>query len=477
MFSTAIGQYFCQFLTLVILARLLTPSDFGVVSAAAVLLSFLKIFSEIGVGPAIVQREVLSNRDIRTAKTLSFILALLLCGLMMFLAQPVSAFFSMPELKDVLQCMAFLLPIGSLSVVGMSLMQREMDFKKISLINLFSYMLGYFVVATPMAFMGFGIWSLVCAYLIQSLSQTLFVLLIVRRAPGYSFDLASSKSMLHYGVGISLSRTGNFFANQIDNIIVGRYMGAEALGLYGRAYQLMIMPAMLVGGIVEKILFPVMSEAQNRSNELSDIFVRSLGLVIMLVLPVSVLISVLAEEIVWVLLGEQWVAISYALRILAISLVFRISYKICEPLVHAKSAVYGRAWREFLYAAFVLVGCWLGHYWGITGVAFGVAAAVFFHFILMMNLSCKVLDFSMRCLVGKLLRFSCLSLVVGVLLYLIKYTFLILGFSHIVILTACVLFFILVVLVLFFWTPDLLGDEGRLIKSTIGSRFKKKTAI
>ena len=164
MFVGTVGQNLLQFATLIILARLITPSEFGVVTIAMLIIGFLKIFSELGVGPAIVQKKELFNEHIKTANTLALVLGILLSICLYFSASIIASFFNMEKLENAIVVLSFMLPISGLSVVGQSLLQRWFKFKELALYNLVSYIVAYGCIAIPMALMDYGLWSLVYAY-------------------------------------------------------------------------------------------------------------------------------------------------------------------------------------------------------------------------------------------------------------------------------------------------------------------------
>ena len=149
-------------------------------------------------------------------------------------------------------------------------------------------------------------------------------------------------------------------------------MTASDLGYYSRAYQLVAMPAMLLGQMMDRVLFPVMASFQHARARLAEAYRRGISLVATVMAPLSVLIVMLAPEIVRVLLGPDWGPVVAPLRVLALGLVCRTGYKISDSLARSVGTVYKRAWRQAIYAALVVTGALVGRRWGITGVAWGV---------------------------------------------------------------------------------------------------------
>jgi PST family polysaccharide transporter len=195
---------------------------------------------------------------------------------------------------------------------------------------------------------------------------------------------------MEYGVGHSAARVGVILANQADNLVVGRWLGAVALGLYSRAYQLMSLPTALLGDVLDKVLFPTMARVQDEPRRLASAYLQGTALLALLTLPAGVVAAILAPELVVVAFGPRWEAAVSPFQVLALGMMFRTSYRMSDSLSRATGRVYRRAWRQGLYAALVFLGAWLGQYRGVTGVAAGVLCALFLNYLIMAQLSLSV---------------------------------------------------------------------------------------
>ena len=211
MFWTLSGtgvQGLVQLLVLMVLGRLLTPAQFGVMGAAMVVVAVSQIVSQVGVGPAIIQRRNLTPTQIRVANTLSFSLGLLLGAVVYFNARAIAGFYRIPEVEPVLRSVAFLFPLEGLNTVGKAMLTRELRFKLYAGIELASYVIGYAIVGVVLAWYGYGVWALVIATLAQSAVRTLAMFAIVRHPLRPSLDLAASRELLSFGLGHSLGQVG-----------------------------------------------------------------------------------------------------------------------------------------------------------------------------------------------------------------------------------------------------------------------------
>ena len=385
------GHALLQVAVVVVLARLLRPADFGVVSAALVVIGFSAIFSEIGLGPALVQRTELETRHLQAAFSASFLFGLVLAGIVALGAPLLADFLRMPPVVPVLRALAWLFPLNSLAVVPEALMRRQLRFRWLANLEVLSYGAGYGLVGTVLAMRGFGVWALVAGNFAQSLLRLIVLLIAQGRPPvGVLPEGRALRDLMYFGSGHTVARVAHYWALQGDNLVVGRWLGPAVLGLYGRAYTLMATPAALFGEILDNVLFPVMALVQGEQQRLALAYRRGIALIALIMLPASALLCVTAPEIVGVVLGPRWTGAVAALQILGAGLLFRTSHKMSDSIARATGAVYRRAWRQGVYAALVIGGAWVGQHWGIAGVAYAVLVALTINFLLMAQLGLRL---------------------------------------------------------------------------------------
>lgn len=404
---------------LAVLARLVSPKEFGVMGVATMVVEFSKMFAHMGVGPAIIQREELEYRHLTTGFTLSLMMGAFFASLLLILSPYLAIFFRMPDVEPVLRVIALVFVIDSLTLIGQALMLRNMKFKLNAGIEVISYAIGYGIVGIALAYYGWGVWALVTANLCQALMLATLLVFIQPFPKKPGFDKPAFKELLFFGGGMTLARIGNFLALQGDNIVVGRTLGAQALGIYGRAYQFMVMPASLFGNAMDKTLFPAMAKVQNEKKRLAKAYLTGVSVIGFIAIPVSIVFNFLAPSIVMVLLGPKWTDVTLPLQILTCSLLFRMSYKMSDSLSRATGAVYHRAWRQIIYAVLVFAGSYIGQFWGLPGVALGVAGALVVNFLLMAHLSLQLTDLTWRDLIVAHRSGVVLGAVTGILTYAI----------------------------------------------------------
>lgn len=289
--------------------------------------------------------------------------------------------------------MAAIFLANSLKVVSEALLQRDFRFKAIAISNVGAYLFGFGVIGIVLAVAGFGVWSLVWANIANSIIRCVALCLSCRHSWRMRPRIAALLDLWGSGAGFALGRLGNFLAIQGDNVIVAKFLGASAVGLYSRAYQLLTLPVQVFGHALERVLFPALADLHRREESLNKTYLRALQGIALVTLPSSALVILLAPEIILGLFGDAWRASVPVIRILALAMFFRIAYTASDAVAKGVGAVYSRAWRQWFYAGAVIAGAAVGSTWGLRGVAWGVLIAILVNFALSTHLAVQ----KMRC--------------------------------------------------------------------------------
>jgi PST family polysaccharide transporter len=368
-FSGTGVQGLLRLVVLTALARLLGPPEFGLAAAATVVIAFFRLFTETG---------------IRASVILGVGGGAIIYAIAPFVA---TRGFAMPELGPVIRAMAVLLPLQSLGIVASGLLQRNLRFAWVVRAEIGSYVIGYAPVGLGMALAGYGVWSLVGAYVVQEALRTGISMWAQPHSLRPQLDVRAVKEFAFFGSGFALARVGNWGALNGDKWVAGRWLGSEALGFYKYAFELTQMICTLFGQVLDKVLFPAMARVQNDVTLLGSTYRHGVGLISILVLPVSSVLYVLAPEIIRVVLGKGWEAAIGPFQVLSIALLIRSSYVMSDSLARATGAVYRRAWRQGVYALAVVGLAWLGQRESLTMLSVGVVIGIFLNFLLMARLS------------------------------------------------------------------------------------------
>lgn len=405
-----------QFGILAVLARLLTPSEFGLMGIALVVVSFSDIFTDIGFGPAITQKKELSKIDIHTGFTSSLIFGLLLFIILWSSSPLIAGFFKNDQLIPILKAISIVLWLRAITTVPLGLMFREMQFKKLSLIQITSYAIGYGFVGIVLAYKGYGVWSLVYGVISQTILLLILFLFFSKEFIGFKINKKSFYSLLHFGGGYSLSKVFSYVANKGDKILVGKLLGVDALGLYERGYQIVKYISSLMGEVIDKVLFSPIARKQEDRKLVGKVFLDLTYLLAIIFFPLTGFIYFNAKPIVHILLGEQWDSTINVVKIMAPSVFFLISTRIGSTVAKSLGDVYRRAWRTLFYGIFVITSVYFTSSWGIGAVSIAVTVGTVFNYLLAFHqvkslTKVAVLDFLNHHMLGiiLLLIFSLMS--------------------------------------------------------------------
>jgi PST family polysaccharide transporter len=380
-------------MVLIVLSRLLGPREFGLIGYALLCTTFLERVGQIGVGPALVQQRSVNSDTIVTAHRMSVASGALSTCIIWLSAEALGAFFAEMSLVPILKVLSFGCFLEALGIVSDSMLQRELRFKEIAFADNAAYFFGMAVVGTTLAALGYGVWSLVAATLALKIVRVVILRCYFSSPVSGRWRTRAAWTLTRMGTGFSLGRIFNFFSLQGDNFVVGRVLGVDALGMYTRAYQLMTLPAMYVGQIFERVMFPAMARTQDSKERIKLQFLVSLEAIGLVALPAGVVMFLLAQEIIIVTFGPAWTPLVPVLSVLSFGVFFRTAYKCSDTLVRSVGAVYHYALRQGLYTVMIVGGAWIGASTaGLTGVAVGVVVAIALNYLSMTRLSRSYID-------------------------------------------------------------------------------------
>jgi O-antigen/teichoic acid export membrane protein len=372
---------FCRFGVGVLLARLLAPSDFGLVALASIVLGVLRPLGNLGLANALVQRRNLSDRDVRTAFTFSVLLGLVLAAAIAIAAPVGASIMREPRVVAVLRVLSLGFAFQGASIAAGGLLRRQLHFKQQFFIEVGSYLVGYAGVALTLAISGYGVWSLVIGGLCQTLLVTCGLLAVVRHSVRPLVATRELGELLHFGVGSSAAAFVNYLAVNGDSFVVGRWLGPSSLGLYNRSYALMNLPYSYVASVMSSVLFPALARVQEEPDRLRRAYLILTQLTAMIAAPAMGILAVGAPHLVRTLYGPQWNGVVVPLQILCAAGYFRALYHLGGIVAQSVGRVYTELRNQAVYAALVILGALAGFSRGLGGVAVGVAIAIVFMFI------------------------------------------------------------------------------------------------
>lgn len=362
-----LGQTITWGITILVM-RMLSPTDYGLMAMASVFLAFLMLMSEIGLGPAVVQKQHITNENLRQTFGIVLVLNTILCVALNLSTNWIAHFFEDERLAPILHVLSLQFVLSAFTVIPESLLQRRLEFKNRALIDLGTAVLSS-ALTLGLAISGFGVWSLVLGNLAGGLCKVVCMNIACRFMMLPTFRLTGMRSLLGFGGNVTASRLLWFVFSQADTVILGKLLGKEALGFYSVAMHLASLPVQRVSGVLNQVAFPAFSRIQYDKEMMRFYALKSFKLLSLFAFPVMWGISGVAPALVITILGDEWVTAVIPLQLLALVMPLRLLSTFLSSISDALG-------RPDLGLKNVMLGCllmppafYIGSHWGIQGFA------------------------------------------------------------------------------------------------------------
>ncbi|MBQ2843016.1 MAG: lipopolysaccharide biosynthesis protein [Alistipes sp.] len=304
----AIGRFSSQgvhFVVGLILARLLAPSDYGVVGMVAIFFAIAQTFIDSGFGSALIRKLDCDDNDYSTAFFFNVVVGLVCCLVLSLGASYIADFFRQPVLKSLIKVMSLNMFIGSLAIVHSAQLTSNVDFKTLANINLITAIVSG-VAGVTMAYLGLGVWSLVFQNTIASIFRVVCLFGVTHWCPKFVFDRVSFKYLFNFGSKILSASILHTIYSNLTTLIIGKYYTAQDLGYYSRGLQLAQFPSSNVSGILQSVTYPVLSKLQNDDSRLITSYRKLISMTSLAIFFGMFLLASLAEPLVSLILTDKW---------------------------------------------------------------------------------------------------------------------------------------------------------------------------
>ena len=361
-------RFAVQFISQVILARLLMPTDFGLVAMAAPLVAFIQLFADFGLTQATVQRQNITQQQLSFIFWINFSLSAVL-GLATVAAAPLAAWFYGEErVTPIMMVLGCTFVLSGLYAQHLALLNRRMRFVSLALIDLISFGVGA-VAGIVAALEGFGYWSIVISRVAISLSTLGMAWAATRWLPSWPKLITDARAILGFGGNITAFNVVNYFSRNLDNVLIGKYLGEAQLGLYDRAYKLLLLPLSQITGPIAKVASPLLSRLVGEPEHYRRAYLRLLETVLLLTYPGVIFAVIWSEKLIVTVLGARWIEAAPIFAILGIGGLFApISSSTGWLFITQNRTREMRNCGALSSAAFVLSFI-VGLPWGVIGVA------------------------------------------------------------------------------------------------------------
>jgi O-antigen/teichoic acid export membrane protein len=363
--------------SLAVLARLLVPGDFGLVGMVTAVTGIFEIVKDAGLSAATVQASVISDEQISTLFWINMLMGAIFGLLTATMAPLLVYFYHEPRLLGVTMTLASGFVFTAAAVQHQAILQRQMRFTALATIEIISLTVSV-AVGVGMAIGGFGYWALACMTVSLPATDAICVWRATRWIPGRPRRGAGVRSLLRFGGTVTLNGISVYLAYNFQNILLGRFWGAEALGIYGRAYQLISFPTSMLNSAIGTVAFPALSRLQDDANRFKSYFLKGYSLLLGFTLPATIACALFADDLIFVLLGPKWKDAVIIFRLLAPTILVLAMINPLGWLLYSTGLV-GRSLRIGLVLSPIVIGAYfVGLPYGPRGVAFAYSTAMIF---------------------------------------------------------------------------------------------------
>jgi O-antigen/teichoic acid export membrane protein len=390
-----------SFIFNIILARLLSPKEFGIIAIITVFVGFLSLFKDFGFGAVLISKEKVDDLDYSTVFWTNLGLGALMTIVLCFSGTYIADFYTEPRLEQLIYVVSFLFVVQAFNFVQIIILKRQLKFKKLAAVSVFSILFSG-IIGIIFALMGFGVWSLI----IKDLAHACIYLIIIWRIsswkPAFKFSTQRFRYFLSTGFALIGTKSLNYVSRSLDNLLIGKYIGFLGLGIYNRAYSFMTFPVYKITGVLSSVLFPSLSIIQNDLQRIKDIFLKSTQITAFVIFMIMGLVYVNATEFVLLVLGEQWKDLIPILKIFSLPSALQSITILTENIFRSQNKYKLEFKLNIAVSIILIVAIIIGLQYGIIGVAYAYSAAVIFTSILTFHVTSKFLNINIFTILNKI---------------------------------------------------------------------------
>jgi O-antigen/teichoic acid export membrane protein len=457
-----------RFAVAIVLARLLTPHAYGLAGMVVVISGLTLVFSDVTLGVALIQRERITETDRSTMFWTSCAIGLAATGVGVAISSWVADFYGEPAVRALFAVFSVTFVLTAVGTTQATLLQRAMDFRGLQIRTIAATVVGG-VAGIVAAATGLGAWSIITQLLVGNLLSTILLWRFSPWRPSFTYSFTSLRTLGASGIRLVGARVFFYVGGNADNVLVGRFLGSAALGIYALAYNLMLLPLSRLVYPIQQTLLPALSRIQDDPERIVRLWLRANRIVAALVVPVLVGMAVVAPDLVSVVLGRRWERLVPVLQILTAAAIVQSLGSLSTSILVAVGRS-GSLFRfSILSSALQVAAFAIGLHWGLKGVAFCYVLANVVVVPILVQMTSRALGLAPIKIAQNLVGVAGAVLLMAAVTVSLRAGLVHLGVAAPLRLGAVVVAGIAVYLVLCAWLVPELGDQiGPLIRGPVG---------
>jgi len=402
-----------RFILGLIIARLLLPSDYGLIGMLAVFLALPNVFIQSGFGAALIQKKSADDTDFSTVFYFNIFVGIFMYFVLYITAPLIADFYDEPKLTLLTRVLGFTMIIESFAIVQRTILTKNLDFKIQTKISI-SSILPSGIIGVLFAFYGYGVWALVFQSLSRQFFLTVFFWIFNKWRPQVVFSTQSIKSLFSFGSKLLISGLLNAAFTRIQLIVIGKVYDAASLGFYTRAKQLQSFPVQSLSQIINRVSFPIFSKLQDDNKKLLNAYRKIAKMAVFVNFPVMVGLIIVSEPLINLILTEKWLPSVPYLRVMCIGGLLGPIHVLALSVITAKGDSGLFLKLDIVKKVMILTTILITYRWGVMAIVTGFTILSFFIFYLNFYFAGKKLNFSFRKQLRDLLPYLLISIVMGI---------------------------------------------------------------
>ncbi|NFE95395.1 lipopolysaccharide biosynthesis protein [Clostridium botulinum] len=414
------GTQGIQFLVQIILARVLAPNDYGIISLIAIFITIANVFVQSGFNTALIQKKEADEKDFSSVFYLSLFVATLLYILLFFISPCIANFYGMQELVSVLRVLSITLFFGALNSIQNAVIAKRMQFKNLFFSSLASMVLSG-CIGIILAYAGFGVWALVTQQLINQFLITVILWFTVKWRPNLTFSFERVKMLFSYGWKLLVSALIDTLYMNLRSLIIGKIYNPAMLGFYNRGDQFPQLIVSNINGSIQSVMLPALSSEQSNRQRVKEMVRRSIVTSSFIVFPIMIGLAVIGEPLIKILLTDKWLPCVPFLQ------VFCLSYALW-PIHTANLQAINALGRSDIFLKLEIIKKIIGitilvvsMFYGVYAIAIGTLVSGIISTFINAYPNLKLLNYSYKEQWKDIMPSLILSLVMGIFIYTVQW--------------------------------------------------------
>jgi len=406
----------------IVLARLLTPEDFGMIAMTLAIIGVAGLLSDFGMGAALVHLKNTHSSHYNSIFWLNSGIGLTLTVIIFLFSEMIANFYGIPDLEKITKTLSICFVINAMTLVPRQRLVKQIEFRALAITD-FSSMAISAIVAILCAMHDYGYWSLVIQQIVRASVNLMLSTMFAKWLPRLEFSIEATRQLFSFSINVFFISLVQYAGSQADKLIVGKFLGAEATGLYDKAGALMMVPVKSTSHAVGSVLFPAFSQIQDDKVKIASIFTRAISAVSLITFPMMLGLLITADNLVSVILGPQWLEVIPILKILCFC-GLAISVGTMSGSIYLSQGRTDLQLKVNLVTqAIRITAIACGVPWGVIGVTIGFSIGTFISIVVSWIVAGNIIQLSLFTIIKTLLPNLILATLMALSLYLLEATF------------------------------------------------------